>query len=87
MNNDRHITLTDETGTEEDFLFLDLISYHGEEYIVLIHPNEKEVIILKISGDTESGEEVYISVDDDRILEEVYAAFKERNEDSFIFIE
>lgn len=83
---DRSITFTDECGDEVTFILLDLISYKGEEFIVLIPPNENEVIILRI--DEEGGEEeAYVSVDDDELLEQLFAIFKERNEDEYNFID
>lgn len=82
---DRSITFTDECGDEVTFILLDLISYKGEEFIVLIPPNENEVIILRI--DDEGEEEAYVSVDDDELLEQLFKIFREKNEDDFIFID
>lgn len=82
---DRSITFTDECGDEVTFILLDLISYKEDEFIVLIPPNENEVIILRI--DDEGEEEAYVSVDDDELLEQLFKIFREKNEDDFIFID
>ena len=80
------ITLTDEEGNEVEFEFLDLISYRQKEYVVLLPVNndDGQVVILQVETIDEETES-YISVENDFILETVFALFKERNKDFFVF--
>ena len=81
------IILHDDDGNELVFEFLDLIEYKGLEYVVLLPTDEtaEEVIILRLEeGETED-EESYVSVEDDSILQAVFAIFKERFQDIFNF--
>ncbi|MEE0954531.1 MAG: DUF1292 domain-containing protein [Eubacterium sp.] len=88
---DEIITLTDEDGTETDFIFIDLIPYDDKEYVCLIPADDKdeesgEVVILRVVPDPEDPDmEEYESVDDDEVLTKVYALFKEANSDLFDF--
>ena len=86
---DNVIILEDENGTPVSMEFLDLIEYEGEEYVVL-YPCEEddqdgEVIILQIAETDDPEEEAYVSVEDEKTLETVFAIFKERNKDFFNF--
>lgn len=88
---DEIITLTDEDGSETDFIFIDLIPYEDNEYACLIpadgdEEESGEVVILRVIPDPEDAEiDDYVSVDDDEILAKVYALFKEANKDLFDF--
>lgn len=86
---DNVIVLNDESGNEVEFEFLDLIEYEGEEYVVLL-PKEKdadEVVILRLEESDNSDEESYVSVDDDDILNIIFAIFKEKFKNDFNFID
>lgn len=80
------ITLTDDTGKEVEFEFLDVIEYDTEEYIVLIENDEDadEVVILKINALDEETEE-YVSIDDEEILQAVFDLFKKKYEGDIDF--
>lgn len=80
------ITLTDDTGKEVEFEFLDVIEYDSEEYIVLIENDEDadEVVILKINALDEETEE-YVSIDDEEILQAVFDLFKKKYEGDIDF--
>ena len=91
---DNIIVLNDENGDEIEFEFLDLIEYDGEEYVVLLpvasegEEEEGEVVILKLeSTDEDAGEESYIGVDDEQILNKVFQIFKEKYKDEFNFMD
>lgn len=86
MNEENIIVLNDENGNEVEFEFLDLISYRQKEYIVLLPVNndDGQVVILQVETIDEETES-YISVENDFILETVFALFKERNKDFFVF--
>ena len=80
------LTLTDENGNETEFEYLDSVDYQGKEYIVLI-PNDEdatEIVILEVQPVDEELEN-YIAVEDEAILEAVYAIFKDRFKDILEF--
>lgn len=83
---DNKIILNDEAGNEVAFEFLDLISYRGKEYVVLLptEDSDGQVIILQLE-ELDDETENYISVENDFVLECVFALFKERNKDFFTF--
>ena len=80
---DNIIILNDENGNEVKFEFLDLVELDDEEYVVLLpvsdegEEDEGEVVILKLEDtDEESEEESYVGVEDEEILNKVFAIFK-----------
>ena len=89
--NDSIIILNDEEGNEVEFEFLDLIEYDGEEYVVLLPVEETEdadeVVILKLEETESEDEESYVSVDDEDVLNKVFAIFKEKFKDDFNFVD
>ena len=89
---DNIIILNDENGNEVKFEFLDLVELDDEEYVVLLpvsdegEEDEGEVVILKLEDtDEESEEESYVGVEDEEILNKVFAIFKEKYKDEFNF--
>lgn len=84
------IILNDENGEEVEFEFMDLISYEGEEYVVLLPVEDCEeagqVVILRMDESGED-EESYASVDDDDTLMAVFNIFKDRFKDEFNFVD
>lgn len=86
MELDNIITLQDENGEDVRFEFLDLIEYEGGRYVVLLPEDDTdgEVIILKVE-DLNEEEESHTGVDDDDILNAVFAIFKEKFKDEFNF--
>ena len=78
MDEDNIITLNDENGNEVEFEFLDLIPYRQNEYVVLlpIGDSDGQVVILQLKE---------IDVENEFVLETVFALFKERNKDFFTF--
>ena len=84
------VVLKDEDGNDVKFEFLDLIEYNNDNYVVLLPAEESEdgdeVVILKEDKESETGdEEEYISVDDEDVLNKVFAIFKEKFKDEFNF--
>ncbi len=83
------ITLEDDLGNEEEFEFLDVVDFEGDEYVVLLplseeESDEAEVMILKIESlDDET--ETYAGIDDDELIENVFEVFKERYKDEYDF--
>ena len=82
---ENYITLTDDNGEDISFEVLDTVSLEGHTYAVLLPFDDEdgEVVILEVIL-SEDGDE-FISVDDDELLEEVYALFKENYEGELEF--
>ena len=80
------ITLTDENGNETEFEYLDVIDYQGKEYLILMPADEEssEIVILEIEPVDEENEN-YLAIEDESVLEAVYAIFKERYKDVLTF--
>ena len=80
------ITLTHENGEEVEYQLIDSITYENAEYVVLLPVDEEdcEVVILAVEADDDEMEN-YVVVDDEEILEGVYAIFKERFADELDF--
>ena len=80
------LTLTDENGADIDFEYLDCIEYQGKEYLVLMPVDEEsnEIVILEVEPVDEENEN-YLAVNDEAVLEAVYAIFKERYADVLNF--
>ena len=91
---DNIIVLNDENGNEVKFEFLDLVELDEEEYVVLLpvtedgEEDEGEVVILKLEDtDEDSNEESYVGVENEEILNKVFAIFKEKYKDEFNFVD
>ena len=85
------ITLDDEDGNPVDFEVLDYFEHKGVFYTALLPADEEEaedngVLILQITPDpTDPEMELYSGVEDEKLLDEVYQVFKERNKEIFTF--
>ncbi len=79
------IELNDENGDPVRLMFLDLMEYQGDEYVVLLpqDQNDTEVVILKVE-DAGDDMESYSSVDDDTVAI-LFEIFKEKFKDVFHF--
>lgn len=86
MDKENIIVLNDENGNEIEFEFLDLISYRQKEYVVLLplKDSDEQVVILQVEEADEETEN-YISIENEFVLNTVFALFKERNKDFFTF--
>ena len=82
------LSLTDEEGNEVEFELIDSVDYEGVEYLILLPPDEvaAEVVILEVEPHTD-GTESYLTVDNEEVLNAVFAIFKERFADFFTFEE
>ena len=80
------ITFVDENGEEITFEYLDCIEYQGKEYLCLLPAEEgnNEVVILEVEPIDEENEN-YLVIEDEAILEGVYAIFKEHFKDILTF--
>ena len=88
---DNIILLNDEDGNDVKFEFLDLIEYSGEEYVILLPAEEgedaDEVVILKVEDTDSEEEESYVGVEDQEVLNAVFAIFKDKFKDEFNFVD
>lgn len=83
---DNVVKLTDEFGCDVLFEFLDLISWEGDEFVVLlpVEAEDGEVTILRLENNNgEMGS--YISVEDEDTLMTVFGLFKNRWKSEFDF--
>ena len=80
------LTLTDENGVDTTFEYLDVIEYQGKEYLFLLPVDDVsgEILILEIEPVDEENEN-YLSIDDEKLLNEVYDVFKEKYKDILTF--
>ena len=80
------LTLTDENGEDIDFEYLDCINYQDKDYLILLpaESEELEIVILEIEPVDEENEN-YLAVDDEAVLDAVYAIFKECYKDVLTF--
>jgi len=89
-NNENIIIFTDDDGNDLELEHLDTIELDAKVYIVCVPaPTEEEeeieeVIIFEAMKDA-AGEDGFVQVDDDGVLENVYHEFINRNEDMFDF--
>ena len=80
------LPLTDENGEEIDFEYMDCLEYEGVEYLVLspVEDESGEIVILEIEPVDEENEN-YLAVEDEEVLNAVYAIFKEKYKDVLNF--
>ena len=80
------LTLTDENGEDIDFEYLDCIEYQGKEYLFLAPAETEgyEIVILEVQPVDEENEN-YVGVEDEAVLEAVFAVFKEKYKDILEF--
>jgi uncharacterized protein YrzB (UPF0473 family) len=80
---DNIIELTDENGETTQFEYLATIEHEDKLYVALMllegaadeeNEDEGEVLILEIAKD-ENGEDVYVSVEDDAVSQQVFNKF------------
>ena len=81
-----YITIEDDEGNEFELEHLNTLQFEGEEYMVFLPADMDEddpdygFIILR--SVEENGEETFDSVDDEELLEKVYAVYMEMLENS-----
>ena len=82
------LTLTDENGVDTTFEYLDCIEYEGVEYLVLMPEDDEsgELVILEVEPVDEDMEN-YLAVEDEAVLNAVFAIFKDKYKDIFTFEE
>ena len=88
-NNENLVIFTDDEGNELQFEHLDTISVNKKVYIVCVPFADEieeieEVLIFEARKD-DAGEDCFVPIEDEDIMEAVYVEFKERNADMFDF--
>lgn len=83
---DNVVKLTDEFGHDVLFEFLDLISWDGDEFVVLlpVGAEDREVVILQLEENDDETES-YTSVEDEDVLMTVFGIFKEKWKSEYDF--
>lgn len=83
---DNILTLTDENGEETEFEYLDSVEYEGQEYLILTPTEEDsgQIVILQVEPVDEETEN-YLALEDEALLNAVYAIFRERYKDVLTF--
>ena len=78
VEEDNLITLTDENGVEVEFEIITDYEKDGNRYFAMFPPESEnddsdivEYVILKLAVDEETGEEYFVSIDDDDELDDV----------------
>ena len=75
------VTIIDDDGNEFELELLDTMDYNGSTYAAFLPTDISEddpdygIIILRIVPD-DNGDELFESIDDDEVLEDVFEHFK-----------
>lgn len=85
---DNVVKLTDEFGRDVLFEFLDLISWDGDKFVVLlpVGVEDGEVVILQLEENDDETES-YTSVEDEDVLMTVFGIFKEKWKSEYDFVD
>lgn len=81
------LEFTDQDGNVDKFEFLDLITYEGTDYAVLL-PDKKDadsVYIFEVVEELDSDTDTYLGIDDQDLVDRVYEAFMKKHKDDFNF--
>lgn len=70
------IVLTDEDGQEHEFNIVDIIAVEGEEYAILVEPEQEQAIALRLERD-EQGQEFLVEIEDDEEWNMVAEAWRD----------
>ncbi len=85
--NENYITLTDDDGNDVSFEVIGEVEYQERYFAILIPFDEEDegVVILEIvpSDNEEMGE--FLSIDDDKLLNDVFEKFKSEYEGEYEF--
>lgn len=83
---DNVVKLTDEFGRDVLFEFLDLISWDGDKFVVLlpVGAEDGEVVILQLEENDDETES-YTSVEDEDVLMTMFGIFKKKWKSEYDF--
>ena len=81
----------DDDGNVEKFEILDFIEFEGTDYAVLLPVTDNEedlmVHILEVVEELDSEYDTYVGIDDQELVDKVYAVFMEKHKDDFNFVD
>ncbi len=78
----------DEDGKVEKFEILGYIEFEGSDYVALLpEKDDTQVHILEVVEELDSDYDTYIGIDDQELVDKVYAKFMEENKDRFNFVD
>ncbi|WP_051411581.1 DUF1292 domain-containing protein [Ruminococcus flavefaciens] len=84
---ENYITLTDDDGNEVSFEIIGTVEYKEHLYAVLLpfDDEDDEVVILEVIPGETPEEDDFVSVDDDKLLGEVFEEFKKNYDGEYEF--
>ena len=84
---ENYITLTDDDGNEVSFEIIGTVEYKEHLYVVLLpfDDEDDEVVILEVIPGETPEEDDFVSVDDDKLLGEVFEEFKKNYDGEYEF--
>ena len=78
----------DEEGNVEKFEILGYIEFEGNDYVALLPENDDtQVHILEVVEELDSDYDTYVGIDDQELVDKVYAKFMEENKERFNFVD
>ncbi len=78
----------DEEGNVEKFEILGFVEFEGADYVALLPENDdSQVHILEVVEELDSDYDTYLGIDDQALVDKVYAKFMEENKDRFNFVD
>lgn len=83
---DNIVTLKDEYGFDVQFEYLDLISWNGDNFVVLLPVGAEDGTVTILRYESYDGErESYTSVEDEDVLMSVFEIFRDKWKSEFDF--
>ena len=85
--NENYVTLTDEEGNDVSFEVLDTVEYKERVFAVLLPFDEEDdgIVILELLPSEDPDFDDFVAVEDEALLEEVYAEFKKNYQGEYEF--
>ncbi len=78
----------DEEGNVEKFEILGFVEFEGSDYVALLpESDDSQVHILEVVEELDSEYDTYLGIDDQELVDKVYAKFMEENKDNFNFVD
>ena len=78
----------DEEGNVEKFEILGYIEFEGNDYVALLPENDDtQVHILEVVEELDSDYDTYVGIDDQELVDKIYAKFMEENKERFNFVD
>ena len=78
----------DEEGNVEKFEIFGFIEFEGNDYVALLPENDDtQVHILEVVEELDSDYDTYLGIDDQDLVDKIYAKFMEENKDNFNFVD